>query len=312
MSDQLAMGRGREFDLIRSMIVRWGARAEGIGDDAAVLEIPRGDKLVASVDAMVERRHFHPGWLTPRELGYRATAAALSDLAAMAATPRGVMLALSVSQQWMHALPEIADGVGDALDFARTRIIGGNVAGAAELSLVTTVLGSVFTALTRGGAKPEQHVYVTGQLGGSGAALKELIADGVPAPQHRLRFAHPTPRLRESLWLADAGAAAAIDISDGLAADLGHVAAASGVTLEIDVGRIPCVPGVTPEDALGSGEEYELVVTAANELDASAFNERFGVELTRIGRVVNGPAAVVLLRDGKRVANPPGYDHLSP
>jgi len=308
---QMALGAGREFDLIRTMLARWGPRARGIGDDAATLDLPRGDQLVASVDAMVEGRHFHPGWLTPREVGYRAVAAALSDLAAMASTPLGIMLALGISDEWMHAVPEIADGVGDALDVAGTVIVGGNVTGASELALVTTVLGSAFGVLTRDGVRPGHHVYVTGQLGGSGAALRELLAGGVPSPQHHLRFAHPTPRLREARWLADHGATSCIDISDGLAADLGHLAAASGVTLEVDVDSIPCVSGVAPEDALASGEEYELVVSTRADLDVARFAERFGLPLTRIGRAVAGASGVRLMRDGVRVANPPGYDHLS-
>lgn len=307
----LALGAGREFDLIRSMLARWGPRARGIGDDAATLDLPRGDRLVASVDAMVEGRHFHPGWLTPREVGYRAVSAALSDLAAMASQPLGIMLALGVSEPWMHALPEIADGVGDALDAAGTVIIGGNVTGASELSLVTTVLGSAFGVLTRDAVRPGHHVYVTGQLGGAGAALRELLAGGIPSPQHHLRFAHPTPRLREARWLADHGAVACIDISDGLAADLGHLAAASAVALEIDVDAIPCASGVTSEQALASGEEYELVVTARPELDVAQFAERFALPLTKIGRALAGSPGVALMRDGVRVANPPGWDHLS-
>jgi thiamine-monophosphate kinase len=91
-----ALGPGEEFDAIRRMLERWGDLAVGIGDDAAIIDLPRGDRLVASVDSTVENRHFRSGWLTPREIGYRAVAAALSDLAAMAARPAGILVALSI------------------------------------------------------------------------------------------------------------------------------------------------------------------------------------------------------------------------
>src|SRR5262245_42670453 len=109
-----------EFDAIKAMLARWGARAVGIGDDAAVLDAPRGDSLVVSVDTSVEGRHFKREWLSPREIGYRAVAAALSDLAAMAALPVGVLVALGVPRGWRDSLLELADGIGDAVEVART------------------------------------------------------------------------------------------------------------------------------------------------------------------------------------------------
>src|SRR4051794_31527869 len=102
MSSGQSLGAGLEFEAIRAMIARWGDRASGIGDDAAVLRVPRGDALVASVDTSIENRHFRPEWLTPREIGYRAVTAALSDLAAMAASPLGVLVALALPERW-HA-----------------------------------------------------------------------------------------------------------------------------------------------------------------------------------------------------------------
>src|SRR5215213_1216200 len=118
MNGHTALGAGAEFDAIRDVIARWGTRAVGIGDDAAVMTVPRGDKLVVSVDTAVEGKHFVPGWLSPREISYRAVAAALSDLAAMAAQPVGVLVALTVPQRWRVHFTELADGIADAVDVA--------------------------------------------------------------------------------------------------------------------------------------------------------------------------------------------------
>ena len=111
-SNHVPLGDGAEFDAIREMLAQWGDRAHGIGDDAAVLDVPPGEQLVTSTDASVEGVHFKRDWLSPVEIGGRATAAALSDLAAMAATPLGLLLALGVPDDWREELPELAGGVG--------------------------------------------------------------------------------------------------------------------------------------------------------------------------------------------------------
>jgi thiamine-monophosphate kinase len=309
MTNELALGGGAEFDAIRRMLARWGSRAEGIGDDAAVLRLPRGDALVASVDTAVEGRHFQRHWFTPREIGYRAVAAALSDLAAMAATPVGILVAITVPESWRASLDELADGIGDAADMAKTKIRGGNLAGGSELSMTTTVLGSAFSPATRSGAREGDTLYVTGRFGGPRAALGQLLA-GLPGGEHRRRLAHPVPRLAEARWLVDAGASAMIDVSDGLAADAGHLAAASGVRLELDASIVPRVNGVDTEQALGSGEEYELLVTSPRELDTASFAKRFGHPLTGIGRVAAGQPGSVDVR-GARFASVAGYDHFN-
>src|SRR3954463_6422024 len=111
------MGEGREFDRIRELLARWGSVAQGIGDDAATLEVPRGEQLVVSVDACVEGRHFKRGWINAREIGYRAAAAAMSDLAAMAARPIGLLFAVNVSADFRYEMLELGDGVADAARF---------------------------------------------------------------------------------------------------------------------------------------------------------------------------------------------------
>ena len=308
----LALGAGDEFDAIRAMLRVWGARATGIGDDAAVLSVPEGERLVVSTDATVEGVHFRRGWLTSREIGARATAAALSDLAAMAARPVGLLLAIGVSPEWRGDLEELAHGVGGLAAELACPIVGGNVTRAAELSLTITVLGATSRPLTRDGARPGDLLYVTGALGGPGAALEAFLRGVAPRETDRERFASPRPRIAEARWLAERGAHAAIDVSDGLVADAGHLAAASGAHLELELGALPCVPGVTPEAAASSGEEYELLVAFSPALppDAADFRRRFGLGLTAIGRATEG-AGVSLGELGARVDLPRGHDHLS-
>src|SRR5918993_86019 len=131
----IPLGSGPEFDAIRTMLEEWGSLAVGIGDDAAVLDVPAGERLVVSTDASVEGVHFRRDWLTAAEIGERATIAALSDLAAMAAAPLGLLLALSLPESWQERLRELARGVGAAAARARCPIVGGNVTRGAGLSL---------------------------------------------------------------------------------------------------------------------------------------------------------------------------------
>jgi thiamine-monophosphate kinase len=158
---------------------------------------------------------------------------------------------------------------------------------------------------------------VTGRRGGPRRALAAWLAGDEPAPAHRARFARPEARLEAGQWLAEHGAAAMIDVSDGLLADLGHIAAASGVQLVVDAAAVPRAPGATTEDALVGGEEYELAVAAPAALDAAAFVARFGIPLTRVGRVEGAPDGAGRVRvEGNGAAHPvelpAGHDHFSP
>jgi thiamine-monophosphate kinase len=313
------MGHGLEFDAIRAMLTQWGALAEGIGDDAAVLSPPTEAPLVVSTDASVEGVHFRAGWLTPEEVGARAAASALSDVAAMGGEVRWVLVALEVPPAWQEALPAIADGIGRLVADADARIIGGNITRGERLALTLTVIGSAAQPVLRSGARVGDSLWVTGALGGPRRALAALEAGRTPTDAERLRFAQPVPRLREGAWLAAIGARAMLDVSDGLAADAGHLAAASGVRCELWADAIPRLGDATVEDALGSGEEYELLVATDADLDAEGFARRFGVPLTRVGRVLpaaaEADAPLVVLREtgaeADRVALPPGHDHFS-
>ncbi len=306
----LGLGPGREFDAIRALIAQWGDAAQGLGDDAALLDVPHGARLVVSVDTSVEDVHFKRDWLTPEEIGWRATAAALSDLAAMAADPLGLLVAISVPPRWTDDTLALGAGIAAAARFAGLPIVGGDTTGGELLTLSLTVLGTSRAPLSRAGARPGDIIYVTGRLGGPAAALRALALGDTADPSHRARFAHPEPRLQAARWLVERGATAAIDISDGLGADLQHLAAASNVTLEIDVARVPQLPGVSIDDALAGGEEYELAVTSG-ALDTEAFQAETGLPLTAIGEVVAGPSGVRAKQWGHRVDLPRGYDHFS-
>lgn len=327
------MGPGAEFDAVRALLAQWGSAAQGVGDDGAVLDVPAGSRLVVSTDSSVEGVHFRRAWLSPAEIGYRATQAALSDLAAMGAAPLGVLLALTVPESWRAELSSLAEGIAEATRAAGAPIVGGDVTDGDRLALAITVLGHAARPLTRAGARPGDVLYVTGALGGPGAALAawEQGADAsgghaparvsertsgpasTPAPEHRARFARPEARLAAGQWLAAHGASAAIDISDGLAGDIAHLAAASGVRCVLDLGAVPTLPGIAVGDALSSGEEYELLV-AASDLDARAFVAASGgLSLTAIGRVeaAHGAGEVAAERDGRPAVLPAAHDHFT-
>jgi thiamine-monophosphate kinase len=303
------LGPGSEFDAIRRMLERWGPNARRIGDDAGVITTLGERAVVVSTDTAVENVHFRREWLTPQEIGYRAAAAALSDLAAMGAKPLGLLSALVVPDSWRDSLDGIGDGIGEAAATSETPIIGGDLSRGTELSLSFTALGTTRDVLFRTSARPGDRVYLTGRLGAAGAALEALLGGRDPQPEHRVKFARPVPRIKEATWLAAHGVQSAIDISDGLGGDLRHLAAASRVRIDIDLDAVCTVPGVSAIDAARSGEEYELVVTTPTDLDIIAFEQKFDVELTRIGVVEQGPPDVTFSRGGETVEVPVGYLH---
>ena len=304
----LELGPGKEFDLVRTLLAEWGKSAQHIGDDAAIVEVPPGEKLVITTDTSVDGIHFRHEWLNHFEIGYRATAAALSDLAAMGAHPLGIVIALTLPEADRLEARALATGIREGASAVLCPIVGGDLSSGKTLSLTITALGGVARPLSRGGAKAGQRVYVTGFLGGPEAAVRAWRAGKEPSERDRARFANPIPRIDPAIGLAQRGASSAIDISDGLIADLGHVAAASRVRIEIDVDRIPRVEGVSPIEAANSGEEYEIVVTAP-AINTEDFSSEFGLQLTEIGRVVAGLPGVDLLRDGQKISAPPGFDH---
>ena len=314
MSDTIPLGPGREFDVIRDLVRRWGTAARGIGDDAAILDVPLGTRLVASTDATVENVHFRRTWLTPEEIGYRAATAALSDLAAMAAQPIAMLVAIVVPVTWRADVGALADGIGDASRSFNAPITGGNLTGGTELALTVTVLGYAAHPLARSNARVGDGIYVTGTLGGPRCAIDAWESGRTPHGEHHSRFARPSARIREAVWLASHGATAAIDVSDGLAADVRHIATASRVDAFVELDALPVVSHVSALDALRSGEEYEIVVTAPRPIAEHEFAREFSIPLTRVGTVVAPgavPGTVRVRSHGAFVDLPDGHDHFS-
>lgn len=311
------LGAGGEFDRLRAIFARLGSDARDLGDDCALVSVA-GRTIAISIDLSLEGVHFRTDWLSFREIGWRATAAALSDLAAAGATPLGVLtsVGLPVRGRGMgkgHADPatEIMAGVGAATRSVDAHVLGGDLVRSPRYLADVCALGLVTRPVRRNGARAGDGLWVTGRLGGAGRALQALQARRRMAPALRRRFARPVPRIAAGRWLARHGARAMIDISDGLAGDAGHIAAASDVAIEIELESVPCWPGVTPRDAVRSGEEYELLVALPRgfgESQARAFRRFTGLPLTRIGRCARG-RGVRILDHGRQITPPPGFDH---
>ncbi len=307
----IAMGPGSEFDRIRAIIDTLGDVAVGLGDDCGVVPPGRGT-LVVSTDATVAGEHFREEWIPPHDVGWRAMAAALSDLAAAGAVPAGVVVALTLPPGSPDDLSAaVMGGAGSMARAVGTRILGGNLSGGPVLSITTTVLGYAPRPMSRRGASPGDGVYVTGVLGGARAALTAWLDGRQPTDAARVAFAHPQPRLGAGQWLATNGATAMLDISDGLGGDARHLAAASGVGVTIDLERLPIHPAVHAEAsragvsaaafAASGGEDYELLVTLPADFAAADHLEpASGVILTRIGTVEAG-AGARFLADGAEV-----------
>jgi thiamine-monophosphate kinase len=307
----LGLGPGPEFDRIRAIVRRLGHDAKGIGDDCAIIPIA-GTNLLASIDCSVEGVHFRTDWLTPEEIGYRAAAAALSDLAADGAEPIGVLVSLGLPGDARRETgDEVMAGVGAACRAVAAQVLGGDLTSADKIIVDVCVLGTAERPVRRAGAKASDTVWVTGTLGGAGLALAGFQTGKTLDAKLRDRYARPEPRIKAGQWLAAHGATAMIDISDGLAQDAGQLAAASGVAVEIRLEQVPCWPGVTPIATAASGEEFELLVTLPNSFDdAAKFVIATGLPLTRIGACAAG-SGTRLTSNQQPVTPPPGFQHFS-
>jgi len=322
-----------EFDRIRAMLSVASALDPsdqvviGPGDDAAVVHPRPNESIVLSTDLSIEGVHFRRDWLTWESIGYRAAAAALSDLAAMAARPVGILVSLAMPSELDTAVYEqITCGLTACLRPADAVLLGGDTSRSPGPVMIDVVaVGGVETAIGRSGALPGDELWVTGRLGGAAAAVLALQSGLEPGPGDRRSFERPAPRWREARWLAQRDAmSAAIDLSDGLAGDAAHLARASGVRLEICVDRLPVASSleswsdssVSLAIAAGGGEDYELLFAARPGVMSDVrdeFQTTFGLELSRIGHVVDGGGVGWVDRAGEPSVSPAaaGFDHFT-
>lgn len=319
-----------EFDLIAAINERMpppGPRVRvGSGDDAAVVE-PRAASAV-TVDAIVDGVHFRLADFGAPAVGRKALSAGLSDLAAMGASQGEAYVVVGAPPDLDdEALLGVAEGLAEVASREEVSIAGGDLVGSPVLIVSVTAVGyepGTARLVTRSGANPRDIVAVTGELGGAAAALVLMGDESQRSLSEEVRdelFSRqldPIPRLQQGRALAAAGATAMIDISDGLGADAGHLAASSACRLEIDLDRIPLSEGVDEvaggrdqalELAASGGEDYELLVTLPRDrlgAAATAVAET-GTKLTEIGYVAEGHGIVLRLPGGGEI-QPQGFD----
>jgi thiamine-monophosphate kinase len=315
-----------EFDLIQhlqqTICIPPGcerhACAVGIGDDGAVLEIPGGRQLVVCTDTLVAGVHF-PSDTSPDAIGYKALAVNLSDLAAMGAEPAWVFMALTLPDDDTAWLSAYADAMARLANETGTLLAGGDIT-TGPLSICITALGLVDenAALVRSGARPGDLIVVSGALGAAANALRVLAAGGDPDEGDLTALEFPVARL--SLGRALAGiATSCIDISDGLAADLGHILEQSSVGAEVDLARLPCPPGLEGLPTgirwplqLAGGDDYELCFTvpAASLPLLDAVSQDCAVPLTPVGVITDRLGLELKTPGGERFELPAaGYEH---
>jgi thiamine-monophosphate kinase len=317
--NQTPLGPGSEFDIIRRILKDAASPGPQValasGDDCALINKGDGGYLAVSVDLSVQDAHFVIEWGTPELIGERAVRAAHSDVAAMAAQPFGTLVSLNVPGKSGPSLAErVAIGCRAAAEQLGAPLIGGDLShGGASLVVDVVALGVVEKPLLRSGARPGDEIWVTGELGAAAAAVRAWKAGESPTNRWRRAFWEPGSRIGEAVFLAEAGASAAIDLSDGLLADAAHIAAASGVGIEIDWDAVPAAENVETELALAGGEDYELLVAVPggilNDEKIADFASFFGIPLSRVGRTVSGSGVRVFRDDAEVELDSMGFDH---
>lgn len=316
-----------ELDLIRTWFSRLGTPrpdvALGVGDDCALLRVPPGQEVAVSIDTLVSGTHFLPD-CDPESLGHKALAVGLSDLAAMGAEPAWATLALTLPARLVAERPgwigAFAQGLGDLALEHRMGLVGGDTT-RGPLSVTVQVHGLVpqGAAIRRAGARPGDLIYVSGTLGDAGLVLRQMSSGAPVEPGLGERLHRPTPRVRLGMSLRGI-ATAMIDISDGLAADLGHILEASGVGAELRLPSLPLSPSVAAAVTeagdwsipLASGDDYELCFCIPPQrLDhCVALAESVGCALTRIGWIGEARGLICLDQDDRPIELARlGFDH---
>lgn len=319
-----------EFSLIEIYFARQGIERDdvllGIGDDAALLKVAEGMELAVAIDTLVEGRHF-PVDTPPDSIGYKVLAVNLSDMAAMGAEPAWMTLSLSLPEADPDFLELFSSGLLVLAEQYGIQLVGGDTV-RGPLCVTAQIHGFVpkGRAMLRSGARVGDHIYVTGTLGDAGAGLA-IVQGGVDAnPEARdflvQKLERPTPRVREGVLLRDI-ASAAIDISDGLVADLGHILSASGVGATIELNTLPlskqlCESIESSSErerlALSAGDDYELCFTVApeNALLLDKMAQQFECPITCIGTIEEGEGLRLMQDNGEVVrATAAGFDHFA-
>ena len=311
-----------EFDLIARIRARCEPRPDvllGIGDDAALLQVPANAQLAVAMDTLNAGVHF-PVDTAPTDIGWKALAVNLSDLAAMGARPAWCTLSLSLPEADAEWIDAFLDGFLELARMHEVALVGGDTT-RGPLSVCVAAHGFVEagSALRRSGARIGDDIWTSGTLGDAAGALAQMQAGNIVDPELRARLDRPAPRV--ALGRALRGTATAcIDISDGLLADLGHVCAASDVGAGIELASLPASASLRSAfdeesrrtlQATG-GDDYELCFTApeAMRLQVERVAGEAGIEVARIGRIIEGEGVVALDAGGNRWVPPRrGYAH---
>jgi thiamine-monophosphate kinase len=306
----MPLGERKLIQRIRRLARGGSSVVTGIGDDCAVLRVPPGHELLVTTDFTIENVHFRRDWHPPEFVGRRCLTRGLSDIAAMGGEPRAAFLSLAVAvdipQKWVD---RFLKGLLDLAREYKVPLAGGDTAQSeAGIQADMVVVGSVpkGKAVLRSGAKPGQQIYVTGELGGSSAALARLAESKPVEAQYSSRLSRNSrlapPRIAVGQRLRRRGLASAmIDISDGLSTDLDHICQESHVGAEIEAEAIPRAllgPAKKPvaiELALHGGDDYELLFTSSAAVPAQIA----GVRVSRIGRTVRSSGMRLIDADGK-------------
>lgn len=312
-----------EFQLINQYFKQRGSHQGvtlGIGDDAALLNVPHGEVLVATTDTFIAGRHF-PENTHPFAIGHKALAVNLSDLAAMGATPRWVLLAVTLPKAEPFFLQEFANGIFNLANQYKVAVVGGDTTKGA-LSITITALGTVPVgqAIRRDGAKVGDGIYVSGTIGDAGLGLQLALnqyqgktLNDEQKSYCRARLDFPQPRIMLGTALRGV-ASACLDISDGLAQDLGHILQASHVGAELYLEKLPLSEALLqlPLDqaltlALNSGDDYELCFTIPDAKAIEIVNA--GIPIKRIGQIVAELGLKASYHGQIRNINKQGYQH---
>jgi len=301
--------------------IRSGSRkaagvVQGIGDDCAILQVPRGAQLLVTTDLCIENVHFRRTWHPPVTVGHRCLARGLSDIAAMGGEPLACFLSLGLPDKLPIAWVDgFLKGLNTLARQFGIELAGGDTSSAPCITADITVTGHVPAgkAVLRSGAKPGDRIYVTGLLGASAASLQQLYAGKKIRPAASNPHFYPQPRVGVGRWLRQHGMPTAmIDLSDGLSVDLSHICEESSVSATITATQIPIAQDADLKLALHGGEDYELLFTAGAGSRLPAVIS--GVQITEIGvigKLRNNSSAILILGENGKVSQLPqlGWEH---